>query len=160
LVQPLTIKAEMVGRMRIAVEQIAAEYGNPPFTQVFTNDAIRARMLRERVALLSNLEALISRVGELEQEKAHAEKQVESVRGEMANLQRQKTEALRESAQARQILATFDQRKAEAEQQLENSRRAIAALQEEARQLNTRLQAARIALETRPPTPSATSIAR
>jgi len=40
---------EMLDRMRAAVEDIAALYGNPTFLQVFTNDASRADELKARL---------------------------------------------------------------------------------------------------------------
>jgi hypothetical protein len=40
---------EMLGKMQVAVEEIAQLYGNPIFLQVFTNDIDRAAELRERI---------------------------------------------------------------------------------------------------------------
>jgi hypothetical protein len=40
---------EMLGRMQAAVEEIAQLYGNPLFLQVFTNDAERASLLKQRL---------------------------------------------------------------------------------------------------------------
>src|ERR1700722_5277545 len=40
---------EMLGKMREAVEGIAASYGNPMFIQVFTNDLEKAVVLKRRL---------------------------------------------------------------------------------------------------------------
>ena len=57
--------AEMIGRMRAAVEEIAGLYGSPAFTQVFTNDPAEASELRRRLDAASSATRLERQVADL-----------------------------------------------------------------------------------------------
>jgi hypothetical protein len=98
------LRAEMVARMRMAVEQIAAEYGNPTFAQVFTNDAVQARMFRKRVQLLHRAEAINAEIAELEKQKVVAKGELDTVRRELAALQEQADALTNRLTKARTML--------------------------------------------------------
>ena len=82
-------RAEMITRMRLAVEQIAAEYGNPTFAQVFTNDNVQAQILRKRVQLLHRAEAINAEITALEKQKLQIRGEVDASRRELLALQEQ-----------------------------------------------------------------------
>lgn len=81
--------AEMVMRMRMAVEQIAAEYGNPLFAQIFTNDSVQAQVLRKRVQLLQRAEEIRAEIAGLEKQKLEAAGELEISRRQLVALQEQ-----------------------------------------------------------------------
>lgn len=150
---PRIDRQEMIDRMRYAVEQIAAEYGSPAFTQIFTNDVVRAQVIRRRMGLLMDLEALNAEIVSMTRQRETLQEQVkvtarqlDVARGEMANVIRQKESALRESVETRRLIATFEQRQTESQLQLDGARRKLEELQTEARVLQKRLQTARVAL--------------
>jgi hypothetical protein len=68
---------EMLGKMQAAVEEIAQLYGNPIFLQVFTNDAVRASELKERL---------------------QAYRQAEEIRIEIENLRKKRDDLLSDIA--------------------------------------------------------------
>lgn len=70
---------EMVARMRIAVEKIASEYGNPSFAQIFTNDPEKAAKLRERYTDLDKRDALKQEVASLTEQRDAARKELETL---------------------------------------------------------------------------------
>ncbi len=80
---------EMIARMRIAVEQIAAEYGNPTFAQVFTNDPLQAQLMRKRLQLVQRVDLLKSEIDSLEQQRLAMKNEVEATRRELFALQQQ-----------------------------------------------------------------------
>lgn len=124
---------EMRVRMRLAVERVAAEYGNPVFAELFTNDPLRARVLRNRLQLLKDYEALTARVVEMEQQRQAVADSVEAairqrsalIQTGIADLERQKT----------MLAAAVDAQRAE-----------LKMLQERASALNERILKAQRAL--------------
>jgi predicted nucleic acid-binding Zn-ribbon protein len=94
----------MVARMRLAVERIAAEYGNPTFAQVFTNDAVQAQAFRKRVQLLHRAEAINAEIAELEKQKLVAKDELDTVRQELAALQEQADALTNRLTRARTML--------------------------------------------------------
>jgi hypothetical protein len=98
----MTIKEEMINRMRVSVEKIAAEYGNPTFTRIFTNDNIRARMLRQRMHLLNNLDALNTEIGILTRQKEEIGRQVDDSRRTVTSL-REEAKLLGDRLQAARV---------------------------------------------------------
>jgi hypothetical protein len=98
------LRSEMVARMRLAVERIAAEYGNPTFAQVFTNDAVQAQAFRKRVQLLHRAEAINAEIAELEKQKVVAKGELDTVRQELAALQEQADALTNRLTRARTML--------------------------------------------------------
>lgn len=82
-------RAEMIARMRIVVEQIAAEYGNPTFAQVFTNDAVQAQVLRKRVQMLHRMEAIKAEITALQKQKEDVTAELDASRQDLVALQQQ-----------------------------------------------------------------------
>ncbi|AHF94076.1 hypothetical protein OPIT5_04660 [Opitutaceae bacterium TAV5] len=99
--QSRALREEMIGRMRRSVEQIASEYGNPVFTQIFTNDTVRAQLLRERMYLLTHFDALAAKIEELTKEKAAAEQQAETARRRLESLRTEASELRRRNNELR-----------------------------------------------------------
>ncbi len=155
-------REEMRARMRIAVEKVAAEYGNPVFAEVFTNDPLRARVLGGRLQLLHNYEELVAQLAALEKQRQAAAQAVdEASRNRMAQIQNEirQLERQRESValaveravqqQAAEIaneVALLERDKAAVAADLEAKRQELGALREEAKALNQRLSQARSAL--------------
>jgi chromosome segregation ATPase len=67
-------REEMYTRMRVAVERIAAEYGNPRFAQFFSNDTLRTKVLKQRMQLLQNYDLLQAEISKLQKKKNEVEK--------------------------------------------------------------------------------------
>ena len=122
-------REEMRVRMRQAVGQVAEEYGNPPFAEVFTNDPIRARVLRNRLRLLGNYEELAAEVRQLAAER---EKRSQELKAEVALLEQRRQLAAEKAARQEAVLRQ---------------------LQAEASALNARILAAR-QKRTEPPVPA------
>jgi hypothetical protein len=85
---------EMRRRISSAVEEILALYGNPPFAEVVTNDAIKAAALRAHLSLVGQTESLRVEVASLTARKAAMqaevdakEKELEYFRAQAARLQ-------------------------------------------------------------------------
>lgn len=57
--------AEMNAKMIAAFDRIAAEYGNPTIIRVFTNDPEKGEELKQRLALLQDVEKLRAEKGSL-----------------------------------------------------------------------------------------------
>ena len=76
----------MFGKMRAAVEEIAALYGDPLFVQVFTNDRTKAAELRARLAETESLAALRSETETLKAERGKLEDEVARDRRQAALL--------------------------------------------------------------------------
>ena len=155
-------REEMRARMRIAVEKVAAEYGNPVFAEVFTNDTLRARVLGGRLQLLHNYEDLLAQIAGLEKQREAAAQAVdEASRNRMAQIQAEirQLERQREAValaveravqqQAAVIaseVALLERDKSTLVADLEAKRQELNALREEAGTLSQRLQQARSAL--------------
>ena len=77
---------EMFGKMRAAVEEIAALYGDPLVVQVFTNDRTKAAELRARLAETESLAALRSETETLKAERGKLEDEVARDRRQAALL--------------------------------------------------------------------------
>jgi DNA repair ATPase RecN len=91
---------EMLGRMQNALEEIAQQYGNPLFLQVFTNDPERAAELKAR---------LIS------------DRRAEDIRRELVSLERRRADLLSD-------LAFKEQQTKKLEEKLVRQRTALDAL--------------------------------
>ncbi|AWI08475.1 hypothetical protein [Ereboglobus luteus] len=83
------LRDEMIMRMKRAVEQIASEYGNPTFAQVFTNDAVQAQVLRKRVQMLHRMEAIRTEIAALQKQKEQVRAEVDASQHELIALQQQ-----------------------------------------------------------------------
>lgn len=85
--EPRTLQnIEMIARMRAAVEQIAAEYGNPTFVQLFTNDSVQAQVWRKRLHLIQSADLIAAELASLERKKKVANEEVEATRLRLAAL--------------------------------------------------------------------------
>ena len=152
----------MRARMRIAVEKVASEFGNPVFAEVFTNDPLRARVLGGRLKLLQNYEELVAQIAALEQQRNEVAESVdEASRQRMAQIQaeirqmEQQRKAVADAVsravqgQASAIaaeMARLERDKAAVAADLEAKRQELTALREEAKALNQRLSQARSTL--------------
>ncbi|MDF9833691.1 hypothetical protein M2103_001923 [Ereboglobus sp. PH5-5] len=83
------LRDEMIMRMKRAVEQIASEYGNPTFAQVFTNDAVQAQVLRKRVQMLHRMETIRTEIAALQKQKEQVRAEVDASQHELIALQQQ-----------------------------------------------------------------------
>ena len=86
--QPVSPRnAEMVARMRAAVEKIAAEYGSPTFVQLFTNDSVMAQVWRKRLQMIQNADLIATELASLQRQKKAASEEVEAARRRLSALQ-------------------------------------------------------------------------
>lgn len=155
-------REEMRARMRLAVEKVAAEYGNPVFAEVFTNDPLRARVLGGRLQLLHNYEELVAQIGALEKQReaaalavdAASRNRMSQIQGEIRQLERQRESVAlaveravqQQAAVIASEVALLERDKAVVAVDLDAKRQELATLREEAKALNQRLQQARSAL--------------
>jgi len=107
---PKTAKDErherMILEMRHAVQSIAAQYGNPSFAHVFTNDTLRAQLLRKRVHLLQRIDDVHAEIAALEKQKAGIKSELDASRAELLAVQKQTTELNERLARTR-LAASF-----------------------------------------------------
>lgn len=101
--------AEMVTRMRMAVERIAAEYGNPSFAHIFTNDPLQAQLYRKRIQLVQRMDVLRTEIDALEQQKLVAKNEADATRRELHALQQQAETLASRIQQARTALMSLAQ---------------------------------------------------
>lgn len=97
--------AEMIKRMRMAVEKIAAEYGNPTFAQIFTNDPIQAQLYRKRLQLVQRMDLARAELEAIEQQKIVTKNEADAMRRELVALQRQAEALSSRIQQARSVLS-------------------------------------------------------
>ncbi|WP_415907063.1 hypothetical protein [Oleiharenicola sp. Vm1] len=93
---------EMLLKMRVAVERIAEDYGNPKFAQIFTNDPARATALRERVAAIASLDRLKREVAAMEKKQRELAEAVRAQEDRLSAMQRDaaaKESVLRQAAE-------------------------------------------------------------
>jgi hypothetical protein len=107
---------EMITRMKMAVEDVAAQYGNPSFAQVFTNDPVRAKVLRRRLEILKQVDRLNAEIADLEtrrtqsrQELQVSRQRVESTKQELKSIQDQVREMNTRLQNARNLLQSLAQ---------------------------------------------------
>jgi hypothetical protein len=107
---------EMITRMKMAVEDVAAQYGNPSFAQVFTNDPVRAKVLRRRMDVLKQVDRLNAEIATLEtrrtqsmQELQATWQRVESSKQELKSIQDQVREMNTRLQNARNLLQSLAQ---------------------------------------------------
>jgi hypothetical protein len=107
---------EMITRMKMAVEDVAAQYGNPSFAQVFTNDPVRAKVLRRRMEVLRQVDRLNAEIAALEtrrtqsrQELQATRQRVESTKQELKTIQDQVREMNTRLQNARNLLQSLAQ---------------------------------------------------
>jgi hypothetical protein len=107
---------EMILRMRMAVEEVAAQYGNPGFAQVFTNDPVRAKVLRRRMAILKQVDLLNAEIATLETHKTQTQQElqttrqrVETSKQELKTIEEQVREMNTRLQSARTLLQTLAQ---------------------------------------------------
>jgi hypothetical protein len=107
---------EMITRMKMAVEDVAAQYGNPSFAQVFTNDSVRAKVLRRRMEILKQVDRLNAEIAVLEtrrtqslQELQVTRQRVEATRQELKTVQDQVREMNTRLQNARNLLQSLAQ---------------------------------------------------
>lgn len=72
-------REEMYKRMRVAVERVAAEYGNPRFAQFFSNDTLRTKVLKQRMQLLQNYDQLQLEITKLRKKRTELESDLQTV---------------------------------------------------------------------------------
>jgi hypothetical protein len=128
-------REEMFARMRLAVEGVAAEYGNPTFAEFFTNDALRAKVFRQRLQLLRNYDKLQSELVELRLKKEFAAQDAE--------------QAVREQqARVKNALASLEQEKQLLAADVAAKRDELNALQEQANTLSAKIKQAQVTLNS------------
>ncbi|MDR2981942.1 MAG: hypothetical protein LBV12_06805, partial [Puniceicoccales bacterium] len=153
----------MKTRMRMAVEAVAAEYGNPTFVEIFTNDPIRAQALRKRLQLLQNYEALVAEIAALEKQRiavgqavSLAERQRRAqVQGEIAVLEQKRAgiarsidlEVQQQKSAIRAELTLLEREKSTLANDVESKRTELKTLQEKADALGERIRKAQSALD-------------
>jgi septal ring factor EnvC (AmiA/AmiB activator) len=106
----------MILRMTMAVEEVAAQYGSPSFAQVFTNDPVRAKVLRRRMEILKQVDRLNAEIALLEtrrtqsnQELQVTQQRVEKSKQELTTIQEQVREMNTRLQNARNLLQTLAQ---------------------------------------------------
>ncbi|OAM89945.1 hypothetical protein OH491_16990 [Termitidicoccus mucosus] len=107
---------EMITRMKMAVEDVAAQYGNPSFAQVFTNDPVRAKVLRRRMEVLKQVDRLNAEIATLETHRTQSQQElqvtrqrVESSKQELKTIQDQVREMNTRLQNARNLLQSLAQ---------------------------------------------------
>lgn len=93
---------EMLLKMRVAVERIAEDYGNPKFAQIFTNDPARATSLRERVAAIASLDRLKRDIATMEKKQRELTEAIRAQEDRLSAMQRDaaaKESVLRQAAE-------------------------------------------------------------
>jgi hypothetical protein len=107
---------EMILRMRIAVEEVASQYGNPSFAQVFTNDPVRAKVLRRRMETLKQVDRLNAEIAVLETRRTQSrhelqatQQRVEVSKQELTNIEERVREMNSRLQNARNLLQTLAQ---------------------------------------------------
>lgn len=97
---------QMIYEMRTAVQQVANNYGNPYFAQVFTNDPMQAQLMRKRIQTLQNIDVIKNEIAALESQKAQTKQEAENARRELSALQEQINAMNARLMKARSALST------------------------------------------------------